>query len=79
MKLLDYELSLPLSYENNRWGVLLQPTLAFPKNTIHTNTQTIRLLANGTTQVISNKDSTPYSEKNLTSIFYTQLTLFLKF
>ena len=79
MKLLDYELSLPLAYENKKWGILLQPTLAFPKNTIHTNTQTNRLLANGTTQVISNRDSTPYSEKNLTSIFYTQLSIFLKF
>ena len=79
MKLLDYELSLPLTYETNKWGILLEPTLAFPQNTIHTNTQTIRLLQTGTTQIISNRDSTPYSEKNLNSIFYTQFTVFLKF
>jgi len=79
MKLLDYELALPLTYENKRWGILLEPTLAFPQNTIHTNTQVIRVLTNGTTQVIANRDSTPYSEKNLTPIFYTQLTVFLKF
>ena len=79
MKLLDYELSLPLTYETNKWGILIEPTLAFPQNTIHTNTQTIRLLPTGTTQIISNRDSTPYSEKNLNSIFYTQFTVFLKF
>ena len=79
MKLLDYELSLPLTYETNKWGILIEPTLAFPQNTIHTNTQTIRLLPTGITQIISNRDSTPYSEKNLNSIFYTQFTVFLKF
>ena len=79
MKLLDYELSLPLTYETNKWGILIEPTLAFPQNTIHTNTQTIRLLPTGTTQIVSNRDSTPYSEKNLNSIFYTQFTVFLKF
>lgn len=79
MKLLDYELSLPLTYENTKWGISLEPTLAFPKNTIHTNTQILKLLSNGTMQVISDRDSTPYSEKNLTSIFYTQLSVFLKF
>ena len=79
MKLLDYELSLPLTYENTKWGISLEPTLAFPKNTIHTNTQTLKLFSNGTIQVISDRDSTPYSEKNLTSIFYTQLSVFLKF
>ena len=79
MKLLDYELSLPLTYENKKWGILIEPVLAFPQNPINTNTQTIRLLPNGITQIISNKDSTPFSEKNLTPVFYTQFSVFLKF
>ncbi len=78
MRLLDYEFSLPLTYENNKWGFSLEPTIAFPKNPISTNTAVLRVV-NGTTQLISNKDSTPFSERNLTPIFYTQLSLFLKF
>ena len=78
MKLLDYELSLPLTYENKKWGISLESIIAFPQNPIHTNTQIIKL-QNGRSQVISNKDSISFSERNLTTIFYAQLNLFLKF
>jgi hypothetical protein len=78
MKLLDYELVLPFTYENKRLEVSIYPTLVFPKNPIYTTTQTIRLLPNGITEVISNVDSTPFSEKNLSTVFYLLLGVYFK-
>ncbi len=78
IKLLDYELALPFTYENKRLEVSVYPTLVFPKNSIYTTTQTIRLLPNGTTEIISNVDSTPFSEKNLSTVFYIQLGICFK-
>jgi hypothetical protein len=81
MTLLDYEISIPLSYETKKFGFLLTPTFAIPKNPIFTTTTITTTLSGGAGggQSTQTLNSTPLSEKNLTNNFYADLTFFLKF
>jgi len=77
-KVMASELSVPLSYENKKWGFELTTTYALPFNPIKTNSIVKTTLANGTSTT-NNIDSTPYSERNLKNEFYFQTGIFLKF
>ncbi len=78
MTLLDYELSIPFSYETKKAGFLFTPTFAVPKNPIFTTTTVTTTLPGGA-QNSQTLNSTPLSEKTLTNNFYAEFTFFLKF
>jgi hypothetical protein len=75
---LDYEISVPISYDTKKWGCFINSTLAIPKNPIFTTNTTITKFANGS-EIINKSDSTPFSEKNLVSSFFVELGIHLKF
>jgi len=76
--LMDYEISLPFTYDSKKIGFFLTPTFAIPKNPINTSTTTTIKLRNGT-QTSQTVDSTPWEEKNLTNTFYAEIGFYLKF
>jgi hypothetical protein len=78
LKLMDYEFSLNLDIEQEKWGGFIYPFLAIPRNPIYTTTSTTVKLINGTQYSTSN-NSTPYSEKALKSRFFVEAGLYLKF
>lgn len=75
--LMNYELSLPLSYETNQFVFFVTPTYAIPKNTIDTTTITTTTLNNGVHQVVSKK-STSTIERDLKQSFYVEFGVFYK-
>ncbi len=75
---LAYEISLPLTYETSTFGISVQPTFAMPKNPIITNEITTTT-AGGRVINTTTVNDTPYSERNLTNLFYGQINLYLKF
>ena len=77
-KVMASELSIPLSYENKKWGFELTTTYALPFNPVKTHSIIKNTLANGTS-TNNTIDSTPYSERNLKNVFYFQTGIFLKF
>ena len=78
VKLLDMEMSLPISYQTNNWSIEFTPTWAIPYHPIHTLTVNSTTLPNGSTS--SNTiDSTPYSERFLNNQFYFQIGFNYKF
>ena len=77
MTLLDYELSLPFSYETKKAGIVFTPTFAIPQNPIVTTTTVTTTLPSGA-QSSQTLNSTPQSEKKLANNFYAELTFFLK-
>jgi hypothetical protein len=76
--LMDYELSLPMSYKTKHFSFFITPTFAIPQNSIHTTTTTTVSLSNGV-QTSAHKDSTPQSELNLTNTLYAEIGLYYKF
>ena len=76
--LMDYEISLPVTYDSKKIGFFITPTFAIPKNPIYTTTTTTIKLRNGT-QTSQTADSTPWEEKNLTNSFYAEIGCYLKF
>ena len=78
IKLMDYEFSLNLDIEQEKWGGFIYPCLAIPRNPIYSTTNTTVKLINGTQYSTSN-NSTPYSEKALKSRFFVEAGLYLKF
>jgi hypothetical protein len=70
-KCLDVELSLPFSYDFNKWNISLTPTFAIPFNKISTTSVNTRIV-NGVSNIAS-VNSTPYSENHLTNIFFFDL------
>jgi hypothetical protein len=76
--LLDYELSLPITYDGEKMGFYITPTYAIPQNPIYTTTTTTIKLRNGT-QTSQTVDSTPQAEKNLQNNFYLELGFYIKF
>ncbi len=79
LKLLDYELTTPITYEHKMFSINFAPTVALPINPIYTTTRTTRILANGTKLPDTIQDSTPYSEKNLKMVFFAQFSFLVKF
>ena len=61
--ILDYELSLPVSYDATKWGLYLTPTYAIPQNPIS-------VTAPGGNTFVSQK---------LENVFYAQFGVYIKF
>jgi hypothetical protein len=78
LTLMDIELFVPVSYDEKKWGIYCTPTLAIPRNPIYTTTTTTIKLRNGNTYV-KTEDSTPESEKNLSSRFFVEAGIYFKF
>jgi hypothetical protein len=78
LTLLDYELSLPVGYDGKKWGISLTPTFALPTNPIYTSTTTTVTPRSGSS-VSQTRNTTPLSEKDLSSIFYAELIAYIKF
>ena len=78
LTLMDFELSLPFTYESSHFGINFTPTLAIPRNPIYTTT-TITTTTPGGIQNSQTFPSTPNSELNLQNRFYAELTLSFKF
>ncbi len=70
--LMDYEIMLPISFEEEKWGANLSCTYAIPRNTIYTSTS----LTTG--KKTTTTDSTSQMEKDLRKLFYVQLEFHLK-
>jgi hypothetical protein len=78
LTLLDYELSLPFTYDAKKFGLFFTPTLALPQNPIYTTTTTTIKLRNGTQSSIT-QDSTPQTEKKIENTFFFELGVYIKF
>ena len=78
LTLMDIELFVPISYDEKKWGVYCTPTLAIPQNPIYTTTTSTIKLRNGNT-FTKIEDSTPESEKNLSSRFFVEAGIYFKF
>ena len=76
--LMDYEFSLPISYETNKFVFFVTPTYAIPKNTINTTTVTTTKLNNGN-EVVVTKNSTSTIERELKQSFFVEVGLYYKF
>ncbi len=76
--LLNYELSVPFSYDAKKIGFFLTPAFALPKNPIYTTTTTTIKPRNGTQSTMV-QDSTPPSERAIENTFYFELGLYIKF
>ncbi len=80
LTLMDYEISIPVSYDTKKWGVYFTPTLAIPQNAIYTSTtSTIKFRNPATPTQTVTTNSTPDSEKKLTSHFYAEVGVYFKF
>jgi len=75
---LAYEIAMPFTFETSTYGISVQPTFAIPKNPIFTNEITTTTVG-GRVINTSTVNDTPYSERNLTNLFYGQINLYLKF
>jgi hypothetical protein len=78
LTLMAFELSFPLTYETNRFGMSIIPTYALPKNPIITNEITSSTVA-GRGTILSNVVDIPYTERYLNPIFFWQINFYLKF
>lgn len=78
LTLMDIELFVPISYDEKKWGIYCTPTLAIAKNPIYTSTTSTIKLRNGNAYV-KTEDSTPESEKNLSSRFFVEAGIYFKF
>jgi hypothetical protein len=76
--LLDYECSLPFTYDAKKVTFFFTPTLAVAQNPINTTTTTVNILKDGTKNTHTKK-STPASEINLKNTFYAELGVSFKF
>ena len=61
--LLDYELSLPITYDGKKWGVYFTPIYAIPQNPIS----------------IPSSTGTGYETESLENTFYADLGIYIKF
>lgn len=78
LTLLDYECSLPLSYETKKIGFAVTPTFAIPLNPIYTTTIVTITPKNGT-PITTTENSTPAAEKHLMNRFYVEFAFYVKF
>ena len=79
LTLLDYELSLPISYDAAKWGFSFTPTLAIPQNPIYTSTTTSYKPRIGNTNFSQTSDSTPSTERNFGTPFFAEVSVYVKF
>ncbi len=78
MTLMNYELSLPISFETKRFGFYITPTYSIPHKAINTKTVIVATRKNGT-KSINTVNSTPYSERYLEKTFYGEIGIYVKF
>jgi hypothetical protein len=78
VKLMDYEFTMPITYDVNNWNLTFTSTFAMPQSPIFTSSTITTQLANGVSSAVIN-NSTPYSEKNLKNSFYFQFGIAYKF
>jgi hypothetical protein len=80
LTLMDYEISVPVSYDSKKWGIYFTPTLAIPQNPIYTKTTAVIKYRNPSTpQQTITFDSTPNSEKKLENTFFAEVGVYFKF
>ena len=72
-QLLDYEFSLPISYNTKRWSITFSPVYAIPKNPITTTTTALITSASKT------KSQVTTDTEQLKNVFYGQITFDFKF
>ena len=78
LTLMNYEFSLPISYDSRNFGVYLTPTYSIPQNAIKTQTTLDITYKNGT-KTSNTFNSTPYSERNLSNNFYVEAGVYFNF
>jgi len=61
--ILDYELSLPIAYDGNKWGLFFTPTYAIPQNPIS----------------VSSSSGTGSTTEKLVNSFYAEFGVYIKF
>jgi len=61
--ILDYELSLPLAYDGNKWGLFFTPTYAIPQNPI----------------LIASSTGSGFTKEKLENSFYALFGAYIKF
>ena len=61
--ILDYELSLPITYDGNKWGLFLTPIYAIPQNPIS----------------VASSTGSGYTTEKLENTFYAQFGVYVKF
>ncbi len=72
-QVLDYEFSLPLSYNAKNWGITFSPVYAIPRNPV-TTTTTITTTTQAKTKTTVSTDT-----EKLKNLFYGQVTFDFKF
>ncbi|MBC7641554.1 MAG: hypothetical protein H7174_04335 [Flavobacterium sp.] len=77
-KLLDYEFSIPISFETHNFTFFATPIFAIPTNTIKT-TDTKTLYLNGVAKSTTSYDSTSKDEIDLKPNFFIEFGVFYKF
>jgi len=73
--ILDYEWSMPVSYETKKWGITFTPTYSMPVNATTTITETINY-KNGIQQGLPVQS---VNRENLSNTFYFELEAFWRF
>jgi len=62
-KVLDYELSLPISYDAQSWGLYFTPTYAIPLNPL----------------LVTKPNGSIFYQETLSNVFYAELSVYFKF
>ncbi|WP_293872205.1 hypothetical protein [Flavobacterium sp.] len=75
--LMDYEFSLPMSYETNQFVFFVTPTYVIPKNTITTTTVRTTSLNNSVINVVT-YNSTTKIERELKQTFFVEFGVYYK-
>ncbi len=76
--LLDFEFSIPISFEKNKFTFFITPTLVKPTNSVYTKDITT-VYSNGVGTVTAIKNSTPLEEIDLKTSFFVEFGIFYKF
>ncbi len=79
IKLLNAEISVPISFTINNVEFTFSPFYEMPMNPISTTTENLQINFNKPAISLKKYDSTPYSEKNLKNFFYWQIGMSLNF
>ena len=78
LKLLDYEISVPLYYRGKKWGFFFIPTYAIPQSPItYETTVKTTITANGNS--VSTTKVLPQAVESLSNVFYGEIGVTYKF
>ena len=76
---LDYEISLPITYESTKWGITFTPTYYMPVNANTTIIKTTLYKLNGTILPTAQQPPLTIEKEKLSNNFYFDLEVFWKF